>query len=207
MSSNEQGLRLYQRGDSGYGYQVCIVEDLEHLDYELAAAMQWAVTEIRKIQTAARSGKPMVKPRWPLIILRTPKVFKCYMIVNAMTDFWKGLSGPKRLGDQPLEGSYKSHQIPIPAPAEKSEQLELLNSWFESYNPHEFFDEQAGLLDIIDKYVVPSSNSKKMGQRKETYDAYRPISLPDWKTLAKEKDTEASSTKVLGEYLRDVFKA
>jgi xylulose-5-phosphate/fructose-6-phosphate phosphoketolase len=59
---------------SGYGYQVCIVEDLHRLDYELAAALQWAVGEIRTIQTAARSGKPIVKPRWPMIVLRTPKV-------------------------------------------------------------------------------------------------------------------------------------
>ena len=59
---------------SGYGYQVCIVEDLQRLDYELAAALQWAVGEIRTIQTAARSGRPLVKPRWPMIVLRTPKV-------------------------------------------------------------------------------------------------------------------------------------
>lgn len=59
---------------SGYGYQVCIVEDLQNLDLQLAAALQWAVGEIRKIQSAARSGKAIVKPRWPMIILRSPKV-------------------------------------------------------------------------------------------------------------------------------------
>lgn len=63
---------------SGYGHQVCIVEDLKHLDHELAAAMQWAISEIHKIQKAARSGTPLVKPRWPVIILRTPKVLKLY---------------------------------------------------------------------------------------------------------------------------------
>lgn len=59
---------------SGYGYQVCIVENLQQLDQELAAAMNWAVGEIRSIQKAARSGKPIIKPRWPMIVLRTPKV-------------------------------------------------------------------------------------------------------------------------------------
>jgi xylulose-5-phosphate/fructose-6-phosphate phosphoketolase len=58
----------------GYGYQVCIVEDLDNLDDELSAVLQWAIREIRKIQGAARSGQPLVKPRWPLIVLRTPKV-------------------------------------------------------------------------------------------------------------------------------------
>ena len=58
----------------GYGYQVCIVEDLPNLDNELFAALQWAIQEIRKIQGAARLGQPLVKPRWPVIILRTPKV-------------------------------------------------------------------------------------------------------------------------------------
>ena len=59
---------------SGYGYQVCIVEDLNNINDELHNAMEWALAEVRKIQHAARSGKPIVKPRWPMIVLRTPKV-------------------------------------------------------------------------------------------------------------------------------------
>jgi xylulose-5-phosphate/fructose-6-phosphate phosphoketolase len=59
---------------TGYGYQVRIVEDLEDIDNDLHSAMSWAVEEIRNIQKAARSGKPIMKPRWPMIVLRTPKV-------------------------------------------------------------------------------------------------------------------------------------
>lgn len=59
---------------SGYGYQVRIVEDLDNIDQDLAASMEWALDEIHKIQKAARSGNPIVKPRWPVLILRTPKV-------------------------------------------------------------------------------------------------------------------------------------
>ena len=59
---------------SGYGYQVRLVEDLEDIDTDLHFSMAWAVDEIQKIQKAARSGQPMVKPRWPMLILRTPKV-------------------------------------------------------------------------------------------------------------------------------------
>lgn len=59
---------------TGYGYQVRIVEDLNDIDNDLHSSMLWAVEEIRKIQKAARSGKPIMKPRWPIIVLRTPKV-------------------------------------------------------------------------------------------------------------------------------------
>jgi xylulose-5-phosphate/fructose-6-phosphate phosphoketolase len=59
---------------SGYGYQVCIVEDLDNIDDKLQNALEWAVAEIKKIQQAARGGKPIAKPRWPMLVLRTPKV-------------------------------------------------------------------------------------------------------------------------------------
>lgn len=59
---------------TGYGYQVRIVEDLDNIDQDLAASLEWALDEIHKIQKDARSGNPQVKPRWPVLIMRTPKV-------------------------------------------------------------------------------------------------------------------------------------
>ena len=59
---------------TGYGYQVRFVENLEDIDMDLHCSMHWAVREIHKIQDAARSGAPIVKPRWPMLIMRTPKV-------------------------------------------------------------------------------------------------------------------------------------
>ena len=91
---------------TGYGYQVRIVEygalpenGDEHepdlaVNYNMAASLEWAYDEIRKIQGAARSGKPIVKPRWPLIIMRTPK----------------GWSGPKQSMGNAIEGSWRAHQ-------------------------------------------------------------------------------------------------
>ena len=61
---------------TGYGYQPRIVEDLNDIDTDLHGSMFWAIGEIKKIQSAARSGKPIMKPRWPMIILRTPKVWQ-----------------------------------------------------------------------------------------------------------------------------------
>jgi xylulose-5-phosphate/fructose-6-phosphate phosphoketolase len=62
---------------SGYGYQVQIVEDMDNIDDQLHTALEWAVAEIKKIQQTARSGKPISKPRWPMLVLRTPKVCLC----------------------------------------------------------------------------------------------------------------------------------
>jgi xylulose-5-phosphate/fructose-6-phosphate phosphoketolase len=88
---------------TGYGYQCRIVEygksnsDEDHdvaVNYDMAASMEWAYEEIKKVQTAARSGKPIVKPRWPMIVMRTPK----------------GWSGPVKSAGNPIEGSWRAHQ-------------------------------------------------------------------------------------------------
>jgi xylulose-5-phosphate/fructose-6-phosphate phosphoketolase len=125
---------------TGYGYQVRIVEygfapskesvpssDHDHdveINYNMAASMEWAYSEIRKIQKAARSGKPIDKPRWPILILRTPK----------------GWTGPKRLNGNPIEGSWRAHQVPLPAAATDDEQFKLLEEWLKEYKPEELFD-------------------------------------------------------------------
>lgn len=62
---------------SGFGYQPAIVDNLDDIDAEFNAAMEWALLEIHRIQKVARSGNPIIKPRWPMIILRTPKVGPC----------------------------------------------------------------------------------------------------------------------------------
>lgn len=116
------------------------------------------------------------------------------------------MSGPKYLDGAPIEGSYKSHQVPLASPASVPEQFDLLKEWLESYEPADIFSSEAGLLEKLDKYILPPSPGKKMGQRKETYDAYRNIDLPDWAGLAQEKGGEASSTKAVGRFIRDVFK-
>lgn len=82
---------------SGYGYQVRFVEDLKDIDTDLHYSMAWAVDEIQKIQKAARSGNPILKPRWPMLILRTPKVGfkwkKC--LYSRMLNVAIGLVGTK----------------------------------------------------------------------------------------------------------------
>ncbi|PIG88429.1 kinesin [Aspergillus arachidicola] len=173
---------------TGYGYQVRIVENLDDIDTDLHCSMNWAVGEIHKIQQAARSGKPIMKPRWPMIVLRTPK----------------GWSGPKELHGQFIEGSFQSHQVPLPNAKKDKEELQALQKWLSSYNPHELFTETGDVIDEV-KSIIPSDDSKKLGQRFEAYKAYEPPNLPDWRTFCVEKGAQESSMKTIGKFIDKVF--
>ncbi|RDW86352.1 putative phosphoketolase [Aspergillus mulundensis] len=172
---------------TGYGYQVRIVEDLDNIDNDLHSAMSWAVEEIRKIQKAARSGKPIMKPRWPMIVMRTPK----------------GWSGPKELHGQFIEGSFHSHQVPLPAAKKDDEELQALQKWLSSYKPEELFTESGDVIDEI-KSIIPS-DEKKLGTRPEAYKAYIAPDLPDWKEFCVKKGDQFSAMKAIGGFIDQVF--
>lgn len=173
---------------SGYGYQPCVVEDLNHIDVDLYSALEWAVSEIKTIQKAARGGNPIVKPRWPMLILRTPK----------------GWTGPKKVDNDFIEGSFKSHQIPIPNPKENGEHLKLLYDWLSSYEARQLLPDGQPIDTMLD--ILPRDTSKRLGQLKMTYDSHRPLDLPDWKTFAVEKHEHehASCMQEAGQYLDQV---
>ena len=173
---------------SGYGYQVRIVSDVANIDNDLAASFDWALKEIRNIQSAARRGEPILKPRWPVIILRTPK----------------GLSGPKSVHGEILEGSFRSHQVPLPLAKTSAEELDMLVHWLKSYKPNELFNGDGTPVDDIIK-LIPERNDKKLGQRHEAYKAYTPLGVPDWRSIAVERGTQESCMKRVGEYIRDVI--
>jgi xylulose-5-phosphate/fructose-6-phosphate phosphoketolase len=173
---------------SGYGYQVRFVEDLDNIDADLASSMSWAVDVIRGIQKKAREGNAEVKPRWPVLIMRTPK----------------GWGVPKVYNGQFIEGSYKSHQVPFPLPHEDDEQLQLVKGWLQSYKIHELIDPETGLPDKELLSIVPTTLHKKMGMRKEAFRSYEPLQLPEWKPLAVEKGSQQSCMKITGEFLHDV---
>lgn len=198
----------------GYGYQPRIVEygasqsDPERdvrVNKDMAVSMEWAYSEIRKIQQAARSGKPVDKPRWPVILMRTPK----------------GWTGPKKLGDNVVEGSWRSHQVPLPAAAKDPEQFDLLKKWLESYHIKELVhtdvtsgDSQAhdasntaeGLISSVALRIVPRNIEARMGMVPETFKGYRPLDLADWKQFGKEADKDTSAMEAIGSYLADTIK-
>src|SRR6266516_3168267 len=129
--SDEELLALF----TGYGYQP-IFAGGEDLDASLYGALDWAYNEIRSIQQAARAVKPLVRPRWPVILMRSHK----------------GMSGIKEMDGEPIEGSYRSHQVPVPDPKTNPEHLRLLEGWLRSYHIEELFDEHGRpRLDILEQ--------------------------------------------------------
>lgn len=156
---------------TGYGYQVRFVDYYQHLgtrhtvpghrdtaafDLDMAASLDWATGEIQEIQRAARQGAPIKKPRWPMIILSHPK----------------GWGGPVKVDDQQIEGSYRSHQVPIKLDPSSGgdEHLHILDSWLRSYEPHAWLKIESGnlALDPLVTRMLPR-DELRLGQIREIY--------------------------------------
>lgn len=172
---------------SGYGYQVCIVDDLDNINDELSSALEWALTEVKKIQQAARSGKPLVKPRWPMLVLRTPK----------------GWGGPKEIDGKIIEGSFHSHQVPLAKANSDDSQLSALKNWLSSYKIGDLIKDGTPTQEILD--TLPKNDEKKLGQLKTAYDSYIGLKSVDWKNFGVEKGTDQSCMKTTGKFLDKVF--
>jgi xylulose-5-phosphate/fructose-6-phosphate phosphoketolase len=168
---------------AGYGYLPRFVEDMEDIDADLSSSLNWAVIEIRKIQKAARSGEAIVKPRWPVLILRTPK----------------GWTGPKKLGDKFIEGSFESHQVPLPKAKDDETQLQALQDWLSSYGPSKFFTSDGDIIDDIKTLLPP--DGKALGQRKEAHDGRHQLTQPEWENLGVQKGSQESCMQTIGKLL------
>ncbi|CUA72515.1 hypothetical protein RSOLAG22IIIB_04912 [Rhizoctonia solani] len=193
---------------TGYGYQVRFVEygDLaqskeEHaekeirLNADMAVSMEWAYDEIREIQRAARSGKPIDKPRWPLIILRTPK----------------GMTGPRSLKETPLEGSFHSHQVPLAKAMSDDDQLKILSDWLTSYEIGDLLV-KGGAGDKPDEFIkgsvlriLPERVNRRLGMIKESYAGYTALDVPDFESFGNDDEKEISAMKALAKYLSAVI--
>lgn len=174
---------------TGYGYQPRVVDDLDDIDADLNNSMEWAVSEIKRIQQAARSGKPIMKPRWPMLILRTPK----------------GWSTVAKVHGEFMEGSYKSHQVPLAAAKTEKEELEQLQGWLQSYKPDELFKDDGDVIDEI-KNLLPKKPERLLGQKPESYNIHYPLAEMDWKAFSVKKGSMASSMKTIGDLLEQVVK-
>ncbi len=103
-----------------------------------------------------------------------------------------------------MEGSFHAHQVPLAAAKSDPEELKILQTWLESYEPRKLFTEGGSPVDSISS-VIPSDDSKKLGQRKETYDAYEALIIPEWQKFGVEKGDQQSCMKVSGELLDQVL--
>lgn len=192
MSDDE--LRSYFSG-CGYIPRFVDGDDPFQAHNDMWQALDWAYKQIRAIQEQARSGNTPVTPAWPMIILRTPK----------------GWTGPEELNGLPVEGSFRSHQVPITDPRENSDHLRQIESWLKSYRPEGLFDKDGRPLP--DTIAICPKGDQRMGMNPHANGGQllMPLNLPDYTRYAVEIKSpgalKVEGTGELGKYLRDIFKA
>ena len=178
----------------GYGYKPIFVEgsDPETMHRLMAAAVDAALAEIFAIQHQARDLGDDTRPRWPMIILRSPK----------------GWTGPKEVDGQKTEDYWRSHQVPF-SDMDKPEHLQLLADWMLSYRPQELFDETGKLR--ADLALLAPSGARRMGANQHANGGLllHELRLPDFRDYAVDVPapgvTLAESTRVMGYFVRDVM--
>lgn len=180
---------------AGYGYTPYVVEgdDPPIMHQKMAATLEHCVKEIRSIQQEARSTNNPFRPRWPMIILRTPK----------------GWTGPKEVDGHKVEGFWRSHQVPMSNVHAKRDHLNILEDWLRSYRPQELFDENGKLIPEL-KELAPTGD-RRMSANPVTNGGLvrKALLMPDFYDYAvevrKPGATEAENTRILGYFLRDVM--
>ncbi|MEV4691182.1 phosphoketolase family protein [Micromonospora echinospora] len=179
----------------GFGYQPYVVEgdDPATVHQLLAATLDRAVDEIGEIQRRARSGGRVERPRWPMIILRTPK----------------GWTGPSRVDGKQVEGTFRAHQVPISKVRDNPEHLAELERWLRSYRPEELFDATGG--PVAEVAGQPPTGDRRMSANPVANGGrlLRNLELPDFRDYAVDVPTPgepmAGATGVLGPWVRDVI--
>jgi xylulose-5-phosphate/fructose-6-phosphate phosphoketolase len=157
-----------------------------------AAALDDALDDIDRIQRSARDDGVTKRPRWPAIVLRTPK----------------GWTGPKTIDGLPVEGTWRSHQVPMANVRDNAEHLRELERWLRSYGPEELFDDEGRLVSALAE--LPPDGDRRMSANPHTNGGavLRDLVLPDFRDYAVEVKAPAKglseATRVLGRFLRDV---
>jgi len=177
----------------GYGYTPYFVEGDDPMDMHqrMAAALDEVIARIRSIQSEARSRGFSERPAWPMIILRSPK----------------GWTGPKVVDGKPIEGTFRAHQVPMGEMSHPGH-VRILEEWMKSYRPQELFD-QTGRLKAELAELAPQGE-RRMGANPHANGGLllRDLRLPDFADyavkVAQPGATEAESTRVQGEFIRDV---
>lgn len=179
----------------GYGWTPLFVEGHEPaaMHQAMAAAMEEAVDRILSARAQARQSGEAFRPAWPMIVLRSPK----------------GWTGPTELNGKKLEGFWRSHQVPLPAPNKDPEQLRMLESWLRSYRPEELFDEGGTL--IAELRALSPTGQRRMGSSPHANGGLlrRKLRLPPMEAYEVRVDhpgqSEHENTAPLGELLRDTI--
>ncbi len=180
----------------GYGWAPIFVEgdQPEPMHQAMAAALDQAIAQIQKAQSEARQKGSTNRPMWPMIILRSPK----------------GWTGPKEADGLPVEGTFRSHQVPLSEPDKKPHHLVQLQEWLESYKPSELFDKEGKLLPEL--AALAPKGARRMGANPHANGGLllSDLRMPEFADYAvdvkKPGSVEAQDTLVLGTFIRDVVK-
>ena len=204
---------------TGYGWQPHFVvgDDPDTMHQQMAATLDRALDAIAAIRAQTRDGdsareqrpadepgsvnsRPAhaddatVRPRWPLIVLESPK----------------GWTGPKIVDGKQVEGTWRAHQVPLSELASKPQHLRMLEEWMRSYRPEELFDAQGAPVPALLELVPPGERRMGSNPRANGGLLLRELQLPDHRAYALDVQhpgkTSGESTRVFGTYLRDVFK-
>ena len=179
----------------GYGYKPYLIEgsDPQAVHQALAATLDTIMDEIHSIQTQARGGSKFSRPRWPMIILRTPKGWTC----------------PKEVDGLKVEDYWRAHQVPFAQMAEKPQHIRILEQWMKSYQAEELFNDRGQLIEEV--AALAPVGERRMGSNPHANGGLllHDLKLPDYRNYAVTVPTPGGAigeaTRRMGEYLRDVM--
>ena len=180
----------------GYGYTPIFVEGHEPAKMHrlMAAALDQALDQIREAQDAARNNGSSERPRWPMIILRSPKGWTC----------------PKEIDGKRAEGFWRSHQVPMGEMHENPQHIKILEKWMKSYKPEELFDENGRFKAEFAEIAPEGTRRMSANPHANGGLVLRDLRMPDFRKYAidvkKPGATDAEATRIMGKFLRDVMK-
>jgi xylulose-5-phosphate/fructose-6-phosphate phosphoketolase len=180
----------------GYGYTPYFVEgsDCDSMHQAMAATLDRCIAEIKQIQQEARSTGVAKRPRWPMIVLRTPK----------------GWTGPDEIDGHKVEGFWRAHQVPMADVQKNQEHFQILEQWLRSYQPETLFDEQGKLIPEL-RELAPIGNRRISANPHANGGLVRKeLRMPDFREykidVPKPGQIEVENTRPLGVFLRDVMR-
>lgn len=179
----------------GYGWTPYFVEGGEPMEMhaKMASAMEQCLNDIKAIQEQARSGDKVERPRWPMIVLRSPK----------------GWTGPDYVDGHKVEGFWRAHQVPLAGVKDNAQHLKQLEDWLLSYRPHELFDDEGRLIPEL-KALAPKGHRRMSANPHANGGLVRKdLKMPDFYDYALEINSPATesveNTRPLGRFLRDIM--
>jgi xylulose-5-phosphate/fructose-6-phosphate phosphoketolase len=180
----------------GYGWEPFFVEGEEPnaMHQQMARTLEHCIERIQSIQKEARSGNLNAMPRWPMIVLRSPK----------------GWTGPKELNGHKIEGFWRAHQVPILDVAQNPAHLKMLETWMRGYKPDQVFDSHGKLLTELRKLAPEGDRRMSANPHANGGRIRKALVMPDFRqyafNLKKPGGEEAESTRILGGFLRDIMR-